>query len=122
MTGVVGAPEEAGARRETSGVYFLFPQNKASVRSPVRIRASAKGELVFDDGIFALLVDKETTQKNERVQPNGADIFLLDRGQSEASLLLSPGKHSLSLVYCTPDGVSRGFSQTIRITVEAASS
>jgi hypothetical protein len=95
-------PSAAGAE-----VYFISPRNGAAVASPVTVRFGLKGMGVapagvkFDNtGHHHLLVDTDFSElKTDAPLPATDKILHFGKGQTETALPLTPGKHTLQLVF-----------------------
>lgn len=90
------APEGAVA-------YIVSPQDGDTVKSPVKVVFGLKGMGVAPAGIeldntghHHLLIDKETLPA-EGI-PMGSDVVHFGKGQTEASVELEPGTHTLQLL------------------------
>jgi hypothetical protein len=115
-------PSPAGAE-----VYFIAPQDGATVSSPVTVKFGLKGMgiapagIVFDNsGHHHLIVDAELPPVGAPI-PTDAQHVHFGKGQSETSLELKPGKHTLQLLlgdfgHIPHDPVVA--SKTITITVK----
>ena len=110
-------------------VYFIAPQNGAKVHSPVTIKFGLKGMgiapagIKFDNtGHHHLLIDTDVSELNlDAPMPATAKIVLFGKGQTETTLTLTPGKHTLQLVFA--DYLHQSFdppltSKKITITVD----
>jgi len=110
-------------------VYFIAPQNGAKLHSPVTIKFGLKGMgiapagIKFDNtGHHHLLVDTELSElKLDAPMPATDKIVHFGKGQTETTLTLSPGKHTLQLVFA--DYLHQSFdppltSKKITITVD----
>ena len=110
-------------------VYFIAPQNGAKLHSPVTIKFGLKGMgiapagIKFDNtGHHHLLVDTDLSEVNlDAPMPVTDKILHFGKGQTETSLALPPGKHTLELVFA--DSLHQSFdpplhSKKITITVE----
>jgi Domain of unknown function (DUF4399) len=110
-------------------VYFIAPQNGAKVHSPVTIKFGLKGMgiapagIKFDNtGHHHLLVDTDVSElKLDAPMPATDKIVHFGKGQTETTLTLSPGKHTLQLVFA--DYLHQSFdppltSKKITITVD----
>jgi hypothetical protein len=88
-------------------VYFISPQNGATVSSPVTVRFGLKGMgiapagIKFDNtGHHHLLVDTDISELNlDAPMPPTDKIVHFGKGQTETALTLAPGKHTLQLVF-----------------------
>jgi hypothetical protein len=109
-------------------VYFIAPQNGAKLHSPVTIKFGLKGMgiapagIKFDNtGHHHLLVDTDLSEvKLDAPMPATDKIVHFGKGQTETTLTLTPGKHTLQLVFA--DYLHQSFdppltSQKITITV-----
>jgi hypothetical protein len=110
-------------------VYFIAPQNDAKVHSPVTIKFGLKGMgiapagIKFDNtGHHHLLVDTDVSElKLDAPMPATDKIVHFGKGQTETTLTLTPGKHTLQLVFA--DYLHQSFdppltSKKITITVD----
>src|SRR5580693_8996914 len=117
-------PAPAGAE-----VYFIAPRNGATVQGPVTVKFGLKGMGVapagvkFDNtGHHHLLVDTDLSElKLDAPMPATDKILHFGKGQTETTLTLPPGKHTLELVFA--DYLHGSFnpplhSKKITITVE----
>ena len=85
-------------------VYFIAPQDGATVSSPVTVKFGLKGMgiapagIVFDNsGHHHLIVDAELPPVGAPI-PTDAQHVHFGKGQSETTLELKPGKHTLQLL------------------------
>jgi hypothetical protein len=117
-------PAPAGAE-----VYFISPQNGATLHGPVTVRFGLKGMGIapagvkFDNtGHHHLLVDMDVSElKLDAPLPATDKILHFGKGQTETTLTLSPGKHTLELVFADYSHMSFDpplHSQKITITVD----
>jgi hypothetical protein len=110
-------------------VYFIAPQNGAKLHSPVTIKFGLKGMgiapagIKFDNtGHHHLLVDTDVSElKLDAPMPATDKIVHFGKGQTETTLTLAPGKHTLQLVFA--DYLHQSFdppltSKKITITVD----
>ena len=110
-------------------VYFIAPQNGAKLHSPVTIKFGLKGMgiapagIKFDNtGHHHLLIDTDLKDVNlDAPMPATDKIVHFGKGQTETSLTLAPGKHTLQLVFA--DYLHQSFdppltSKKITITVD----
>ncbi len=117
-------PAPAGAE-----VYFISPQNGAIVHGPVTVRFGLKGMGVAPAGVKVdntghhhLLIDTDMSELNLGAPIPATDKILhFGKGQTETSLTLPAGKHTLELVFA--DHAHMPFnpplhSQKITITVD----
>jgi hypothetical protein len=110
-------------------VYFISPQNGAIVHGPVTVRFGLKGMGVAPAGVKVdntghhhLLIDTDMSELNlDAPIPATDKILHFGKGQTETSLTLPAGKHTLELVFA--DYAHMPFnpplhSQKITITVD----
>ncbi len=110
-------------------VYFIAPQNGAKLHSPVTLKFGLKGMgiapagIKFDNtGHHHLLVDTDFSELQlDAPVPATDKILHFGKGQTETTLILAPGKHTLQLVL--GDYLHQSFdpplhSKKITITVE----
>jgi hypothetical protein len=110
-------------------VYFITPKSGATVHGPVTVRFGLKGMgiapagIKFDNtGHHHLLVDTDISEVNlDAPMPASDKILHFGKGQTETTLTLPPGKHTLELVFA--DYLHTSFdpplhSKKITITVE----
>ena len=110
-------------------VYFISPHNGDTVTGPVTVRFGLKGlgiapaGIKFDNtGHHHLLVDTDVGElKLDAPVPATDKILHFGKGQTETTLNLTPGKHTLQLVFA--DYLHQAFdpvlqSQKISITVK----
>jgi hypothetical protein len=110
-------------------VYFIAPQNGAKLHSPVTIKFGLKGMgiapagIKFDNtGHHHLLIDTDVSElKLDAPMPATDKIVHFGKGQTETTLTLTPGKHTLQLIFA--DYLHQSFdppltSKKITITVD----
>ncbi len=110
-------------------VYIISPTDGAKVHGPVTVRFGLKGMGIapagvkFDNtGHHHLLLDTDLSElKLDAPLPATDKILHYGKGQTEATLTLSPGKHTLELIFA--DYLHNSFdpplhSKKISITVE----
>lgn len=92
-------PSPAGAE-----VYFIAPTDGATVTSPVTVKFGLKGMGVAPAGIafegaghHHLIVDAEVPPLNAPI-PADANHIHFGKGQTETTIELKPGKHTLQLI------------------------
>lgn len=93
-------PAPAGAK-----VYFISPENGAKLKSPVTVRFGLAGMGVAPAGIVKeatghhhLLVDVATLPPMDLPIPNDAQHRHFGGGQTEVTIELAPGRHTLRLL------------------------
>jgi Domain of unknown function (DUF4399) len=110
-------------------VYFIAPQNGAKLHSPITIKFGLKGMGIapagvkFDNtGHHHLLVDTDVSElKLDAPMPATDKIVHFGKGQTETTLTLTPGKHTLQLIFA--DYLHQSFdppltSKKITVTVD----
>ncbi|MDP9088525.1 MAG: DUF4399 domain-containing protein [Pseudomonadota bacterium] len=110
-------------------VYFIEPLGGAKVHSPVTVKFGLKGVgiapagIKFDNtGHHHLLVDMDLSQVQlDTSMPTTDKLLHFGKGQTETTVTLPPGKHTLQLVF--GDYLHQAFdpplvSKKITITVE----
>lgn len=123
------AAQERIAPAANAAVYIIAPSNGAKLHGPVTVRFGLKGMGIapagvkFDNtGHHHLLVDTDLSEvKLDAPLPATDKILHFGKGQTETTLTLAPGKHTLELVFA--DYLHDSFdpplhSQKITITVE----
>ena len=108
-------------------VAFVAPLDGETVASPVNVKFSIDGmqlvpasdEVKMGQGHHHVIVDGSHINEADEVPMNPTHIHY-GKAQSEASLELEPGAHTLTLQFADPRHRSYGqkLSQTISITVE----
>jgi hypothetical protein len=93
-------PSPAGAE-----VYIVSPKDGASVKSPVKVVFGLKGMGVAPAGIkmentghHHLLIDTDVPKDLSQPLPTSDQVKHFGKGQTETSIELPPGKHTLQLV------------------------
>jgi hypothetical protein len=93
-------PSPAGAE-----VYIVSPKDGATVKGPVTVVFGLKGMGIAPAGIkldgtghHHLLVDSELPADLAQPLPATEKVLHFGKGQTETSLTLAPGKHTLQLV------------------------
>jgi len=106
LLAALAAAQERTAPAANAKVYFISPSDGAVVQGPVTVRFGLKGMgiapagIKFDNtGHHHLLVDTEFSElKLDAPLPATDKILHFGKGQTETSLTLSPGKHTLEIV------------------------
>jgi hypothetical protein len=93
-------PSPAGAE-----VYIISPKDGATVKSPVTIQFGLKGMGVAPAGVkfentghHHLLIDTDVPADLNAPLPTSDNVRHFGKGQTEATIELKPGKHTLQLV------------------------
>jgi hypothetical protein len=125
------APPAAAAARTPSPagaeVYIISPKNGATVKSPVRVQFGLKGMGIapagvkFDNtGHHHLVIDGDPPADLGAPLPSSDKLVHFGKGQTETSLTLPPGKHTLQLVLADPNHIPHEppvISKKITVTV-----
>src|SRR5271156_5547091 len=118
------SPAPAGAE-----VYFIAPRDGETIHGPVTVKFGLKGMGIapagvkFDNtGHHHLLVDTDLSEiKLDAPLPVTDNIRHFGKGQTETTLTLAPGKHTLELLFADYTHLSFDpplHSKKITITVE----
>jgi len=121
--------QDRSAPAANAEVYFITPRNGATVHGPVTVRFGLKGMGVapagvkFDNtGHHHLLIDTDLSDlKLDEPLPATDKVVHFGKGQTETELTLTPGKHTLEILFA--DYLHKSFdpplhSKKITITVE----
>jgi len=123
------AAQERSAPAANAEVYFITPHNGATLHGPVTVRFGLKGMGIapagvkFDNtGHHHLLIDTDFGDlKLDAPMPATDKMLHFGKGQTETTLTLTPGKHTLQIVFA--DYLHMSFdppmhSKKITITVQ----
>ena len=99
--------QDRSAPAPNAEVYIISPSNGATVHGPVTVRFGLKGMGVapagvkFDNtGHHHLLIDTDLSDlKLDAPLPATDKIVHFGKGQTETTLTLAPGKHTLELLF-----------------------
>jgi Domain of unknown function (DUF4399) len=115
-------PSPSGAE-----VYIISPKDGETVKGPVTVRFGLKGMGVapagvkFDDsGHHHLLVDVDSVPSLNQPLPTTEKVQHFGKGQTETTLDLAPGKHTLQLLLGDQNHIPHNppvMSKKITITV-----
>ena len=108
------APEQAA--------YFIEPADNATVGQEFMVVMGVKGmevkpagEMTENTGHHHLLIDEEPIAKGE-VVPAGSPTHLhFGKGQTETTVTLEPGKHTLMLQFA--DGAHQSYGEPLRASI-----
>jgi hypothetical protein len=108
-------------------VYVISPKDGAKVTSPVLVQFGLKGMGVAPAGLKAentghhhLLIDTDAPANMAAPLPATDNIRHFGKGQTETSLTLTPGKHTLQLLFADQNHIPHDppvISKKITITV-----
>ncbi|MEP6548811.1 MAG: DUF4399 domain-containing protein [Gammaproteobacteria bacterium] len=129
LIAALAAAQERIPPAPNTEVYFIAPRNGATVHGPVTVRFGLKGMGIapagvkFDNtGHHHLLIDTDFSMLMlDAPLPATDKILHFGKGQTETTLTLSKGKHTLEIVLA--DYLHKSFdpplhSKKITITVE----
>ena len=125
-------PAETAAARTPSPpgaeVYIISPKDGAKVHGPVLVQFGLKGMGVAPAGVkfensghHHLLIDTDAPANMAAPLPATDNIKHFGKGQTETSLTLTPGKHTLQLLLGDQNHIPHDppvISKKISITVE----
>ncbi len=119
----VRAKSSPGAR-----VFIAEPADGATVTSPVTIKFGVEGielakagEVKDNSGHHHLLVDVDAMPPMDQPLPFNDHVFHFGQAQTEASINLTPGSHTLQLLFAGGNHIPHDppvMSQKITITVK----
>ena len=137
LVGFVGAqgagtpvPAQVAKTKSVEGakVYIISPKDGETVSSPFTVRFGLKGMGIAPAGVVLpetghhhLLVDVTTMPNMDQPLPNNDNIRHFGKGQTETDLTLTPGKHTLQLLFADSAHVPHDkplMSEKITITVK----
>jgi hypothetical protein len=129
LIATLGVAQERTAPAANAEVYIIAPRDGATLHGPVTVQFGLKGMGIapagvkFDNtGHHHLLIDTDLSEvKLDAPMPSTDKIVHFGKGQTETTLTLSPGKHTLELVFA--DYLHNSFdpplhSKKITITVK----
>jgi ABC-type proline/glycine betaine transport system substrate-binding protein len=124
----LAAAQQRTAAPADAKVYIISPKNGAIVHNPVLVQFGLKGMGIapagvkFDNtGHHHLLIDTDAPADLNAPLPATDKIVHFGKGQTETTLTLSPGKHTLQLLLADMNHVPHQppvISDKITITVE----
>jgi len=120
--------DEASHWPANAEVYIISPKNGATVKSPVTVRFGLKGlgiapaGVKFDNtGHHHLLIDTDPPADLNAPLPTTDKVKHFGKGQTETSIELTPGKHTLQLIIGDENHIPHSpalISKKITITVK----
>jgi hypothetical protein len=129
LIATLGVAQERAPPAANAEVYIISPRDGATLHGPVTVQFGLKGMGIapagvkFDNtGHHHLLIDTDLSDvKLDAPLPATDKIVHFGKGQTETTLTLSPGKHTLELVFA--DYLHNSFdpplhSKKITITVK----
>lgn len=110
-------------------VFIITPKNGATVHNPVEVKFGLKGMVIApagtkteNSGHHHLLIDTDPPADMSAPLPAIPDkIVHFGKGQTETTLMLTPGKHTLQLLFADALHIPHNppvISKKITITVE----
>ena len=125
--GSVALAQERTPSPPGAEVYIISPKNGATVHNPVRVQFGLKGMgiapagIKFDNtGHHHLLIDTEAPADLNAPLPATDKIMHFGKGQTETTLTLPAGKHTLQLLLADQNHIPHQppvISKKITITV-----
>lgn len=122
----LGALLASGAAQAAGRVYFVEPQDGATVKSPFKVRfgvdgmaIAPAGDMKPDTGHHHLIIDGAAVPQND-VVPTDDSHRHFGKGQTETELTLPPGEHTLTLQFANGAHQSFGaaMSSSIKVMVK----
>lgn len=115
------AVNQAGGTIVSPKVFFTEPKDGATVAESFMVKFGVSGmkvlpagQLVPGSGHHHLIVDGTPTKKGEVVGMDATHMHF-GKGQTESTIKLSPGKHTLTLQFA--DGAHRSYGETMSSTI-----
>ena len=106
IAATVAGAQERSAPASGAEVYIISPKDGAKVKGPVVVLFGLKGMGIapagvkFDNtGHHHLLVDMDVPSDLSVPMPATDTLLHFGKGQTQTSLTLAPGKHTLQLVF-----------------------
>ena len=97
--------KEADTEKPDTSVYFIAPRNGAVISGEVTVKFGLKGKGIAPAGVdfpntghHHLLINLETLPDMTKTLPANDNIKHFGGGQTETTLNLPPGKHTLQLL------------------------
>ena len=125
--GTLASAQERSSAPADAKVYLIAPKNGAQVHSPVLVQFGLKGMGIapagvkFDNtGHHHLLIDTDAPADLAAPLPANEHVVHFGKGQTETTLTLAPGKHTLQLLFADQNHVPHNpplLSPKITITV-----
>jgi len=120
-----GEGADPGPVADGAKVFFVSPKNGEKVKSPVAIKMGVEGMKVQKaaDGIVAgtghhhIIINSDSIKKGMPVPPNDDKHQHFGGGQTETTLELEPGEHTLRLQFANGAHISYGPQLEEKITI-----
>lgn len=107
---------------EGARVFFKNVKNNATISSPFKVEMGVDkmsvdtiGPVVAGSGHFHIFIDAEDSLALGTVVPTDSAHIHYGKGQTEAEIKLTPGKHKLTLQFA--DGIHRSYGSKLATTV-----
>lgn len=126
---VIAASAQVFAKSSTQRVFFIAPEDGATVTSPVKVKFGLEGmtigklgDMTPGTGHHHVIVNGSAMEKGKVIPADPKHIHF-GAGQTEAEIQLEPGTYTLTMQFA--DGVHQSYgpemSSTIKVTVAAGS-
>jgi len=123
----VALAQERSPSAPGAEVYIISPKNGATVHNPVLVQFGLKGmgiapagTKVDNTGHHHLLIDTDPPADPSAPLPATDKIVHFGKGQTETTVNLSPGKHTLQLLFADANHIPHSpplMSRKITVTV-----
>jgi hypothetical protein len=127
LAGPLAAAQERTPSPHGAKVFIVTPKNGATVHNPFVVKFGLKGMVIAPAGTKAdnsghhhLLIDTDAPADLGASLPATDKIVHFGKGQTETTLTLSPGKHTLQLLFADAMHIPHNpplLSRKITITV-----
>jgi len=122
MTSMTANVPELPAVPQGAKVYFKNLKNDQTVTTPVKVemgidkmKIDTAGPVVAGSGHYHIFVDAEDSLASGTMIPKDSTHLHYGKGQTEATIPLTPGKHKLTLQFA--DGLHRSYGSQMATTV-----
>ena len=106
LAATVAGAQERTAAPSGAEVYIISPKDGAKIKGPVVVLFGLKGMGIAPAGVkydntghHHLLVDMDVPSDSSVPMPATDKLLHFGKGQTQTSLTLAPGKHTLQLVF-----------------------
>jgi hypothetical protein len=104
-------------------VYFKNLRDGQPIKSPIKVEMGVKnikvdsaGAIISGEGHHHLLIDAgDSVAAGEVIKKDGKHLHF-GKGQTVATVILSPGKHRLTLQFA--DGIHRSYGSRLSATIQ----
>jgi Domain of unknown function (DUF4399) len=127
LAATVAGAQERTAAPSGAEVYIISPKDGAKIKGPVVVLFGLKGMGIAPAGVkydntghHHLLVDMDVPSDLSVPMPATDKLLHFGKGQTQTSLTLAPGKHTLQLVFADLNHVAFNpplVSQKVTVTV-----